>query len=161
MIRIAPTASAEDVAAARMLFQEYAAGLGVDLSFQDFDQELARLPGDYAAPDGCLLLAREGDEPAGCVALRRLESGLCEMKRLYVRWQFRRSGLGRRLAEAIIAEARLRGYRHMRLDTLPTMEAAAVLYAALGFREIPPYRYNPISGTRFMELDLQGRNSGA
>ena len=154
MLRIEPSESLQDIAAARMLFEEYAASLGVDLGFQGFAAELANLPGDYAQPDGCLLLAREGDEPAGCIALRKIESGLCEMKRLYVRPQFRKSGLGRKLAEAIITEAKQRGYRRMLLDTMPMMQAAAALYVSLGFREIAPYRYNPVAGTKFMELKL-------
>lgn len=154
MIRIEACASKEDVATARTLFKEYAASLGVDLSFQNFERELQDLPGDYARPDGCLLLAWEGEEPAGCVALRKFAGDICEMKRLYVRPAFRKGGLGRKLAIAVIAEARQRGYRRMRLDTLPTMLAAAALYVSLGFREITAYRYNPVQGSRFMELEL-------
>jgi putative acetyltransferase len=138
----------------RELFQEYADTLGVDLAFQGFDEELARLPGDYAPPAGRLLLGFEADQPVGCVALRPLEPEVCEMKRLYVRAGFRGSGWGRRLAEQVVEEAASAGYRRMRLDTLPEMAGARGLYRAMGFQPIPPYRHNPVPGTLFLELEL-------
>jgi ribosomal protein S18 acetylase RimI-like enzyme len=138
----------------RNLFREYAADIGVDLCFQGFEQELAELPGRYAPPEGRLLLARQGDEPAGCVALRKLEEGICEMKRLYVRPAFRSQGLGRELASAIIAAAREAGYERMRLDTLASMLPAIALYESLGFKRVAPYCHNPISDAVFMELAL-------
>jgi len=128
-----------------MLFREYADGLGVDLAFQDFDAELADPLGLYE-----LVLLATG----GCVALRRVDEGTCEMKRLYVRPAARGTGLGRPLAEAVIAHARARGYRRMLLDTLPSMTEARALYASLGFRETDAYRYNPVGGTSFLELVL-------
>jgi putative acetyltransferase len=144
----------ESLALVRRLFEEYAESLDTDLGFQDFPAELAGLPGSYAPPEGRLLLALDGDLPAGCVALRQLDGRICEMKRLYVRPQYRGTGLGRLLAEHVIAEARLAGYRQVRLDTLPSMAPARLLYQQLGFREIPPYRHNPIAGTAFLELML-------
>jgi putative acetyltransferase len=143
------------VAQARELFQEYAQSLGVSLCFQNFEQELAGLPGHYAPPDGRLLLAEYDGQLAGCVALHKWESGVCEMKRLYLRPSFRGKGLGRAMAEKIIAEARNIGYRRMRLDTIePLMKDAVEMYRKLGFREIAPYRPNPIAGAMYMELQL-------
>jgi len=138
-------ATGADVEAVRTLFREYAEGLGVDLSFQDFDAELADPLGFYEL----VLLA-----PGGCVALRRVDDETCEMKRLYVRRAARGTGLGRALADAAIAHARARGYERMLLDTLPTMTQARSLYASLGFRETDSYRFNPIEGTSFLELML-------
>lgn len=143
-------ASIEDLDEIRAMLREYAAWLEVDLCFQNFEQELAGLPGDYAPPRGRLLIA----EGAGCVALRRIDEETCEMKRLYVRPEHRGSGLGRRLIEAIIQEARDIGHARMRLDTMPKMDSAQRLYASLGFRDIAAYRYNPEPGARFLELKL-------
>ncbi|HEY0760916.1 MAG TPA: GNAT family N-acetyltransferase [Pyrinomonadaceae bacterium] len=145
----------EHINSARTLFQEYEAGLGISLCFQNFEQELKNLPGDYASPDGRLLLVVEDDELAGCIAMRKLSDGVCEMKRLFVRPVCRASGLGRFLAESIIDEARKLGYTHMRLDTIPgKMDKAIALYQSLGFVEIEPYRENPVEGAKFMELKL-------
>lgn len=140
---------------ARELFLEYAQSLGFSLCFQSFDQELAGLPGDYAPPDGRLLLARYRDQLAGCAALRKLDPGVCEMKRLYLRPQFRGRGLGRVMAETLIAEARVIGCGKMRLDTVePVMPNAVAMYRRLGFKEIEPYRPNPIPGALYFELEL-------
>jgi GNAT superfamily N-acetyltransferase len=139
-----------DIEEVRALVREYAASLPFALDFQDFDRELNELPGDYAPPQGALLLARG----AGCVALRPIDETTCEMKRLYVRPSARGTGLGRRLAEAAITEARTLGYKRMRLDTVPGMDSAQSLYEQLGFEDIAPYRSNPIPGARFLELQL-------
>lgn len=143
------------IAAIRELFLEYAKSLGFSLCFQNFDKELENLPGDYAPPTGRLTLVTFNALPAGCVAMHKIDEQVCEMKRLYVRPQFRGTGLGRELAEKIIAEARHIGYRKLRLDTVePRMQTAVALYRKLGFREIAPYRANPIEGALYMELAL-------
>ena len=147
--------SLEDIQHARELFEEYAAALGISLCFQNFDQELAELPGQYVPPTGRLILAIENSQVAGCVALRRIGEGICEMKRLYVRPNFRSRGLGRDLTERILSEARYIGYKVMRLDTLPgKMDQALGMYRSLGFREIEPYYPNPVAGAVFMEMAL-------
>lgn len=147
--------SSDDIAHARELFLEYAQSLGFSLCFQNFDQELASLPGIYAPPEGRLLLAEYAGQLAACVALHKLDADICEMKRLYLRPQFRGKGLGRILADRILAEARQIGYRSMRLDTVePVMKDAVAMYRKLGFREIAPYCENPIAGALYMELEL-------
>ena len=147
--------SPAQIAQARELFLEYAQSLGFSLCFQNFDKELAELPGDYAPPEGRLLLAEYDGQLAGCVALHKLEPGICEMKRLYVRPHFRGRKLGRALADRITSEARALGYRRMRLDTVePVMKDAVAMYHKLGFKEIPAYRPNPNPGTLYMELLL-------
>ena len=147
MVHIHP---AVDVSIARDLFLEYGQSLGIDLAFQDFEREIATLPGDYDP----ILIAHWNGEVAGCVALHTLERRVCEMKRLYVRPSFRGHAIGRALAGAIIGEAKRRGYARMRLDTLPSMQDAMRLYESLGFIDIEPYRFNPIAGSRFLELEL-------
>jgi len=147
--------SATHIAQARELFLEYAQSLGFSLCFQSFDKELAELPGDYAPPRGRLLLAQQEGQLAGCVALHPLSNEICEMKRLYLRPQFRGQGLGRKLADAIISEARSIGYTAIRLDTVePVMKDAVAMYRRLGFQEIAPYCANPIAGALYMELKL-------
>jgi len=152
---LAQAESPAQIAEARELFLEYAESLGFSLSFQNFDKELAELPGDYVPPRGRLLLAYSTGELAGCVALHEIESEICEMKRLYLRPKFRGKGLGRVLSEKIISEARTIGYQRMRLDTVePVMKDAVAMYRRLGFREIEAYRLNPMPGTLYMELLL-------
>jgi putative acetyltransferase len=154
-LEFVPADSAERIARVRELFLEYASSLGFSLCFQSFDDELAGLPGDYAPPKGRLSLAQYQGQLAGCVALHQLSDEIAEMKRLYLRPQFRGKGIGRALADHIIAEAREIGYQRMRLDTVePVMRGAVGLYRALGFREIAPYRANPIAGAMYMELQL-------
>ena len=148
--------SPEQIEEARRLFREYQGWLGLDLCFQNFEQELKTLPGDYAPPSGRLILAEEDGTTAGCVALRPAGEGACEMKRLYVRTAFQGTGLGRRLAETIVEEARSAGYEKMRLDTMPgVMERAVALYRSLGFVETAPYYHSPVEGTLYMELRLR------
>ncbi|WP_370654647.1 GNAT family N-acetyltransferase [Rhodoferax sp.] len=144
--------------ALRGIFREYADSLQIDLCFQGFEEELAHLPGEYAQPRGALLMALVDDELAGCCALRPLDAtdypNACEMKRLYVRKRFRRSGVGRQLVEAILDCARLAGYACVLLDTLDEMESARALYQDLGFQDIPPYYHNPIAGAHYLKVDL-------
>lgn len=152
---LAHAESPTQIAIVRELFLEYAQSLGFSLCFQGFDQELAGLPGDYAPPRGHLLLATSASQPVGCVALHAIDGEACEMKRLYVRPQFRGHGLGKALAERIITEARQIGYTRLRLDTVePKMKTAVAMYRRLGFREIAPYRANPIEGALYMEVEL-------
>ena len=183
MFQIVQADTPEALAFVAALFREYAASLSVDLAFQNFEKELAELPGEYAPPEGRLFLAisdspsldmQTGGDlessassassasstsstsclPAGSIALRKMDATSCEMKRLYIRPEFRGHGIGRALAEAVIAAAREIGYQRMRLDTLPEMSRAQILYESLGFNEIPSYRFNPVPGTRFLELTL-------
>ena len=155
--RIVHASGAFEVEAARSLFEEYAAGLDLDLGFQGFAAELATLPAAYAPPRGALLLAVDGEAVLGCVGLRSLEwPDVAELKRLFVRPEGRGRRLGRLLSEAALTRARKTGYRRVRLDTLPAMGAARRLYEDLGFHEIDAYRFNPAEGTRFMELELCG-----
>lgn len=147
--------SVDQIELVRDLFKEYEAWLGINLCFQNFEKELAELPGAYVPPDGRLLLATENKKVAGCIALRKIGDGLCEMKRLFVRAEFRGKGLGRQLVESIVKAAKEIGYERMRLDTLPgKMDEAIALYRSLGFKEIEPYYGNPVPGAKFMELEL-------
>ncbi len=158
LVELATPHGAEQLEEVRTIFREYAAQLGVDLCFQQFDEELATLPGEYAPPRGALLVARVDGELAGCCALRPLDTAdyqnAAEMKRLYVRNAFRGFGLGRQLAEATLDAARQAGYTCVLLDTLDDMEAARALYEELGFTDIPPYYHNPIAGAHYLKADL-------
>lgn len=155
LFHFAQAESPVQIAQVRELFLEYAKSLGFSLCFQNFDKELADLPGDYVPPDGRLLLAEHEGRIAGCVALHKLENSICEMKRLYLRPEFRGKRLGRALTERVISEARQIGYSRMRLDTVESaMKDAVAMYRKLGFREIEPYRANPIPSALYMELRL-------
>ena len=155
MIELIPVEAGHRIEQIRELFLEYARSLNFSLCFQSFDRELQELPGPYALPDGRLILCQFEDVPAGCIALKKLEPGICEMKRLYVRPEFRGHQLGLKLATHLIDEARRAGYDRMRLDTIPSaMHQAVNLYRSLGFSEIPPYYNNPLPQALYMELDL-------
>lgn len=161
MFRIYCAESDDDLRDARALLDEYVESLGFDLDFQNVEKELADFPGEYAPPGGCILIVRDLDgDPVGCVALRELEPGVCEMKRMYVSPGVRGRGLGRALAMGLIDNARRLGYRRMRLDTLASMEAANELYRSLGFRSIEPYRHNPFADAVYMELTIPKRKGG-
>ena len=154
MLEIKQASSKELIEQTTELFKEYANYLDIDLAFQNFNEELESLPGDYSLPEGCLLLAFYKNKLVGCVALRKFDEGMCEMKRLYVRLEYRGKGIGKALAKQILNTARKLGYAHMRLDTLPFMKEAITLYLSLGFKEIVSYRYNPYKGAKFFELQL-------
>ena len=153
-LRISEARWPDDRAIVEALFREYVASLAEDISFQNVDDELAGLPGKYARPTGVVLTARDGDQPAGTIAYRMVEPGVCEMKRLYVRPAWRGSGLGRELANELIEDARAQGYRTMLLDTLAAMSAARALYRDLGFAPVAPYYDNPLPGVMYMALEL-------
>jgi ribosomal protein S18 acetylase RimI-like enzyme len=154
MVKIISARTEEHYQYARELFVQYADSLGFDLEFQGFSRELATLPGVYAPPEGCILLADDSGQIAGCVALRPLEDKICEMKRLFVRSDYRGRGMGRMLACSVIDRAREKGYEKMRLDTIATMKEARTLYYSLEFRNIKAYRFNPLDDPSYMELDL-------
>jgi putative acetyltransferase len=155
-IKFIQAESVSEINEARELFREYSERLGLDLCFQNFEQELAELPGRYALPEGRLLLAISNGQVAGCVGLRKIGDGVCEMKRLYVRPKFRGLGIGRAMAVHLIEEARSLNYSQMRLDTLPAQMGEAIrMYRSLGFREIEPYYHNPVEGALFLELTLK------
>jgi ribosomal protein S18 acetylase RimI-like enzyme len=154
MTRLIHATTKDHFQSARELFIQYADSLGFDLEFQGFGRELAKLPGDYAAPQGCILIAEVDGDFAGCVALRPLEDNICEMKRLYVKPEYQGRGIGRTLASSVIGEARKIGYQKMRLDTVESMQAAQGLYFSLGFKTIEAYCHNPLENPSFMELEL-------
>jgi ribosomal protein S18 acetylase RimI-like enzyme len=159
MLEIVQAVTARNIELVRGLLEEYGAwgvaeGIAFPEEYKAFQEQLSNLPGSFGPPDGCLLAAIYDGDAAGCVAMRKLSDDVCEMKRLYVRTKFRRLGIGKALAEAIIEQARGIGYTRMRLDTVASMKAARALYTALGFKEIEPYRYNPLEGAVFMELSL-------
>jgi putative acetyltransferase len=155
VVNMFPAETSTNISQTRELFLEYEKSLGFSLCFQNFDKELSTLPGAYAPPEGRLFLAECNGQLAGCIALRKLDDQTCEMKRLYVRPQFRGQGLGRKLTDRIFAEARQIGYRRMRLDTVePVMKDAVAMYRKMGFREIAQYCANPIAGALYMELEL-------
>ncbi len=154
MLVIKQVLTKKQIRNAKKLFIEYANNLGVDLNFQNFQEELDKFPGYYSPPEGCIYLAYYGKKLAGCVALRKIKNDICEMKRLYIRLKFRGESIGKTLATMIIRKSREIGYKYMRLDTLPFMKEAITLYLALGFKEINPYRYNPFENAKFFELEL-------
>ncbi|HEU4387699.1 MAG TPA: GNAT family N-acetyltransferase [Blastocatellia bacterium] len=154
MLSILQAETEDDVATVRDLFREYQRWVNIDLGFQDFESEVANLPGPYAAPAGRLLLAKLGGAAVGCIALQPRNKDECEMKRLYVRAESQGKGVGRQLVDHLISEARRLGYRRIVLDTLPVMATAQRMYESLGFKEIQAYRYNPVPGARYLALDL-------
>ena len=155
MLKIVEANTNEFVENAKELIREYAQSLEFDLGFQDFDKEMENFPGQYASPRGCLYVALDANQPIGCVALRDLGHGVCEMKRLYVKPSFRGQKVGKLLTEVVIKAARDMGYDYIRLDTVPSMKHANLLYNAMGFKQIAPYRFNPIEGATFFELNLK------
>ncbi|WP_075980587.1 GNAT family N-acetyltransferase [Bacillus massilinigeriensis] len=154
MVRIIQATEDKQFEQAKELFIEYSHSLGIDLCFQNFNKELNNLPWEYENPEGSLLLALDDEHPVGCVALRQINKGICEMKRLYVKPEWNGQGMGKRLVTSIIDDAKSRGYKFLRLDTLPSMKVAISLYRSLGFYEIEPYRINPIKGALYFELNL-------
>ena len=154
MIKIVEANTKDLIEKSKDLIREYAQSLEFDLGFQEFDQEMENFPGPYALPGACLYIALHDNQPIGCVALRDLGQGICEMKRLYVKPHFRGQRVGKLLAEVVINTARSMGYDYMRLDTVLSMKHANILYNALGFKQIAPYRFNPIEGATFFELNL-------
>ena len=155
MFRLVRAESEKEYEQARRLFEAYGDSLDFDLEFQGFQKELAEFPGEYAPPGGCVLLVCKGESVFGCIALREMETGICEMKRLYVEPEHRGMSAGKMLVERLIQEARDLGYKRMRLDTVPSMSSARALYISTGFRNIEAYRHNPVVGTTYMELDLE------